>query len=355
MKKLNNKGFAISTLLYGILTMIVLILTLLLSIMRSSYNKNIIITDDVEYYMNKCASRQAELESCYQEYNANPASIHDCGEEYDRYSVCLGLGSYSYVAAQNSGFLKDIIMDNADSKASGLVIDRTDKDGERYVFTGANPNNYIKFGNRNGRILSIESTGAIKVVLTDEIITSELDKKTITATTDGSTTNSISRWLASTLYNNLQLKYNNMEYTSKLTKAKFYTGIIYSSNNTKTTIETLREEYAQDRFGILSVDDYLRASASTNCNLNSTTSITTTFTQCKDLNWLASSGIGSFWTSNLYGDLDNYATYSNSGVNQTKVTTTGISSYMVIVLKDNITAGTNATGEKTNPYVVEVR
>ena len=57
MKKLNNKGFAISTMLYGILTIVVIILMMLLGIMRSSYNKENAATEEIYHYLNKCLSK----------------------------------------------------------------------------------------------------------------------------------------------------------------------------------------------------------------------------------------------------------------------------------------------------------
>lgn len=65
MIKLNNKGFAVSTILYGTLSLIIIILMLIFGIMKSSKDMNQELVKSVEDKMNKCAVSEAILEECY--------------------------------------------------------------------------------------------------------------------------------------------------------------------------------------------------------------------------------------------------------------------------------------------------
>ncbi len=56
----------------------------------------------------------------------------------------------------------DILKKNVVTTGDGLYVDNT-VDG-RYVYKGANPNNYIKLGNDLYRIISVEKDGTIKVI-----------------------------------------------------------------------------------------------------------------------------------------------------------------------------------------------
>ncbi len=61
----------------------------------------------------------------------------------------------------------DILKKNVVTSGDGLYVDST-IDG-RYIYRGANPNNYIKLGDDLYRIISIEKDGTIKVIKQDSI------------------------------------------------------------------------------------------------------------------------------------------------------------------------------------------
>lgn len=64
MKKINNKAFAASTILYGILTMSIIILMLILATMKSSKDMNQELVEKTEYKLNNCVEKESELEQC---------------------------------------------------------------------------------------------------------------------------------------------------------------------------------------------------------------------------------------------------------------------------------------------------
>ena len=354
MKKLNNKGFAISTMLYGILTMIILILMLLLNIMRSSYTKENNAISDISYYLNKCVSKQVALESCYKKYNDDADNLLSCREEYETYTSCVGSDVSLGGTSGNVSLLNRLVLDNADSSETGLIIDSTRSSGTsiRYIYIGSSPKNYIKFGNKSGRIIAIENDGTIKVMLSENINAS-FDKESSAADTG------VLKWTRSTLHNTINSKFVSMEYTSKVTSGKFYTGALYNTYSAKEAIDTIRVESADKNFGIVSVEDYLKASGklieSTNkCDLTSTASgsIATALSNCSINNWMNGGSSTCHWTLNGFNGSVNMASFSSSGV-VAKSPTSTCTANMVIYLKSTVTANVGADGSSSNPYIID--
>ena len=57
----------------------------------------------------------------------------------------------------------DTILDNTDIVTSGDGLYKDEYEDGRYLYRGANPNNYIKFNNELWRIISLEKDGTIKI------------------------------------------------------------------------------------------------------------------------------------------------------------------------------------------------
>lgn len=81
--------------------------------------------------------------------------------------ICLSFTTVSPVLANATAMhtLKDKVVSSGD----GLYKD-TVTDG-RYVFKGANPNNYIKFNDELWRIMSLEKDGSLKIIRTNPLDT----------------------------------------------------------------------------------------------------------------------------------------------------------------------------------------
>ena len=359
MTKLNKKGFAVSTMLYGILTMVILILYLLLGTMRSSYNKEIATTEDILYYMNKCANKQFALEKCYMTYDDTPSSLKSCTDEYDTYISCVGVNSNNVVAG-NKTHLKEAIISSADNINSGLIIDdlASTGDSKRYIYTGPYPKNYIKIGTQTGRILSRETDGSIKVVF-DTTYSTQFEKN---STAQSGT----EIWRNSILYGLLETKLKQMDYHDIYIKVDFYTGIIYESNSTKEAIANVRSEKFETNIGTITLEDYLKASANikagstTYCNLENTTSrsIATDLSNCNSNNWLVSSNC--LWTLTGFGGRDNVLVSEKLDTNETgidlkKPITNTCNGKLVVYLSPNTKVLSAGTGEQTNPFVVDLR
>lgn len=82
MKQLNNKAFAASTILYGVLAMSLIILMLILATMKSSKDMNQNLVDQIEYKLNNCVEEEVELEKC-ELTNSN------CIEVSEIYNACI--------------------------------------------------------------------------------------------------------------------------------------------------------------------------------------------------------------------------------------------------------------------------
>lgn len=62
--KLNNKAFAASTILYGVLTMFIIILMLILTTMKSSKDINQKLVEQTEHRLNDCVENEMALQQC---------------------------------------------------------------------------------------------------------------------------------------------------------------------------------------------------------------------------------------------------------------------------------------------------
>ncbi len=227
---------------------------------------------------------------------------------------------------------------------TGLIRDGDDG----YIFVGTNANNYIRVGSKNGRIISIIN-GIAKVILED-VVVGPFDK----VAASGSS-NEESRFLKSTLYNSLKLKYNAMDYTSKFVKGKFITG---SYNN---DIKNIESQSMNSTFAIPSLSDYLKASSkikstgSDKCDLSN---ITSTIDKCSIDNWMTAYGKGGgsncHWTLTPNGNLNQYVTYGSRGNVSTNYTTI-CDANMVIYLNKKAKVNVSGNGTYDKPYVLDVR
>ena len=347
MKKLNNRGFAVSTMLYGILTIIVLILMLLLNIMRSSYNIENATTDEICYYLNKCASKQIALETCYRTYNDNPHSLKSCDEEYNAYQKCTGKENSEL---ENKKYLATAIKDKASVEGSSIIQDPTD--ANKYIYVGTNPSNYIKIGEKMGRIISLEANGKIKVIL-QESYNEPFDSAMSTSS------NSVEHWENSTLYNTLKNKYNALPESKYYDKGKFSMAIMYNTESTKEVLDKINSntDSKEGYFGLPTLEDYLKASSniktgsSPYCNLLETSaeSINNAFTNCRSNNWMNKET--NSWTSTGFAGINDYITYSSSEITSTTATNAS-NAHLIIYLKTNTTITAVGDGGIGNPYVL---
>lgn len=137
MIKLDNKGFAVSTILYGILSLTILILMLIFGVMKSSKDMNQDLVESIENKMNECVLSETKLESCYfnggvcdaYEYNTcigkkvEVKSLHEVVEvgDFVNYDAGIWNSTTSYSSVNNSfeGHESGVSRNNNSSCASG--------------------------------------------------------------------------------------------------------------------------------------------------------------------------------------------------------------------------------------------
>lgn len=85
--KLNNKGFAISTVLYGLLALLILIVMLIFQIMRTGSNNSKELGETVQQELDNCKEERLEYNSCI---DATNDGNDDCKDLKNDYQNCIG-------------------------------------------------------------------------------------------------------------------------------------------------------------------------------------------------------------------------------------------------------------------------
>lgn len=145
MTKLNNKGFAVSTILYGALSLTILVLMLIFGIMKASKDMNKDLVDNVEDNLSNCVLEEVELEKCQ---HSNKDNITDnCVDQKGLYNLCI---------KKDKSLANQILKDNvayADNVSSTYVSNSTgidfskpssDTNGKGLYYTNLNTENFKK-------------------------------------------------------------------------------------------------------------------------------------------------------------------------------------------------------------------
>lgn len=153
--KLNNKGFAFSTLLYGLLAVIIVIMAVLLAMYRQSNNESYYYSSVLEESLNKCVEQELALENCYRTKDDES----QCSTE--AYYSCLGYDDMLTKAKKVS--FSGYLVTHLAATGSGLY-EVSDND-LKYVYKGDSPKNYVKFSGKLWRIVGVTANGETKIVL----------------------------------------------------------------------------------------------------------------------------------------------------------------------------------------------
>ena len=95
--KLNNKGFAISTVLYGLLALVILIIMLIFQVMRTSNNNSKALGQSITEELNACRNERINYQTCTDTENCEattPLKECQCKQTYSNtesseYSDCI--------------------------------------------------------------------------------------------------------------------------------------------------------------------------------------------------------------------------------------------------------------------------
>ncbi len=338
--KLNNKGFAFSTMLYGTLAIITLVLYAILNISKSSTDTTYYYGDIIKSKLNECVSDELQLENCNSSSNAN------CNRT--PFLACLGVSdnTSTFTGIIASEKLKETVV----TAGNGLYEYKRDNEPKKYIYRGTNVDNYIQYSGKMWRIISVESNGYLKLIDINNPIELKWDNNS----------GSSLEYKGSTMANRLESQYKaSITDPSKLQKIRWEVVYIYPSIASSPDAFTMddyyklrSEEYGysltpETEVGVLTIEEYLAASLVSECQTNLLQS-----TGCTS--WLANY---KGWTMNLSAEnsensSENYAFYfsNNNGI-ATENVTTSMNVYPVIYLNRNVVI--NGNGTQTNPYLVQ--
>ena len=227
----------------------------------------------------------------------------------------------------------------ASDGSDGLYADEYEEG--RYIYKGANPNNYITFNNETWRILSIDSSGRIKIVR---------DKTLPSRAWDSTNSNQWDR--------PSDIKtYLNGEYLESITVNKdkivpstwCIGGVTYGNNDLAGQITDENQKQSQEAsVGLITASEYLRANTNKeecgNFSLNNDN-----YSTCKTTNWLFKGTM--YWTispdssdSRLVFLVYNYGTLGRS---HSDITYTVLPA---ITLSSDITL--SGSGTSGDPYTI---
>ena len=278
--KLNEKGFAFSTMLYGSITLIAIVLYVILNVNKTTNDTTYYFGEEVIKSLNDCVTEEITLENCYS------AGGNNCNAT--AYRACLGVREHS---GTNQGVIISEKIKSLDLESDiGLVEDSYENN--RYIFAGDSANNYLTYSNRLWRIVSIEPGGHLKLIDTAKLDIRSWDE--LGSGTWGSN---------STLFSVLNINYlSSIADPSKLYQYDWARSILYPSLFDNYTIRNLLEQEKASsndnlvaaKVGLLSVSDYLKATNNNSCKTNI---FGTNFKNCNS--WLSQY---KSWTININGE-----------------------------------------------------
>lgn len=193
------------------------------------------------------------------------------------------------------------------TSGDGLYEDAYEKG--RYVYKGANPDNYITFNNETWRIISVETDGTLKIIRNESLGKKRFDGKASRVTgycsLEMAPSFGCNAWMASSMFVNktysgaveqdawLNTYLNTTYYNSLLIESKaqiinhiFSVGPVISDNSDLASQITLENSLTwTGNIALASVSDYLKANnngeqCGTLANNN------TNYNTCKTTNWM---------------------------------------------------------------------
>ena len=325
----NNKGFAVSTLLYGMLAILIIIMAFLISSLRTKRNISKSITDNIVLNLNNCAEKLAQYRMCLTE------NVRDknCSIEESQYNLCLNLESFE------SGEGISVQRLRTELEKSGKV----EKINNRYmllkplyVFRGENIiDNHVIYENKRGRIIYFTNNNVIKVLFDDGGNNKFTD---VVLNNNLSNVSDVNFWTSSYIYNYLNTDYNK-NYTSFFTldeknKEESLYSLIYGYYGRKTNKNS---QSSDSLFSLISVADLFLTSK---CDLNNYIS-----NNCINTSWL--NKLEKTWTINkLHNEYSIFTNKMDVVVSNQKLRT-----YPVVHFR-SITKIIGGTGSESDPYIL---
>ena len=222
------------------------------------------------------------------------------------------------------------------TSGDGLYTDSTE--AGRYVYRGANPNNYITLGTDTYRIISVESDNTLKVIKNGSIGSKAFDtqnarystistdycnstygckvwgSKTTTLDTNGKNVTQMPREVNGTLYNlpdaeaTLNTYLNNDWYNSLSSNVQnivvshmFNVGVTkYNVTNLSNTITQEQTYKWKGKVGLMNQSDYVKASTNSECtSVNAYYNVSSCYNNSATHNWIYAGPAAKSWSRTI--------------------------------------------------------
>ncbi len=253
-----------------------------------------------------------------------------------------------YVQADGNGTVTpsepittDDLIASAVTTGDGLYADEYEEG--RYVYKGANPNNYITFNNETWRILSVENDGTLKIMKKDSIGNMAFDSSN---SNNWARPAPLNTYLNNDYYNSLNSDAQN------LIQAHTWGVGPVTYNNTDLAGQIASENGTtwSGNIGLMTLSEYLRAN--TNPSLCGNYSLNeTNYSTCKTTNYIVPT-TEYLWTISPNADYSNYVfyvySYGRVRTNLASNRDTGV--VPAVYLKSNINL--EGEGTESNPYTI---
>ena len=292
----------------------------------------------------------------------------------------------------------DTLKTNNVTSGDGLYVDSTETG--RYVYRGANPNNYITLGTDTYRIIAVESDGTLKVIKNGNIGRKAFDtsknarysttstdycyatsassyygckvwgSKTTTLDTNGKNVTQMPRDVNGTLYNlpdseaTLNTYLNNDWYNSLSSNVQnivvshmFNVGVTkYNETNLSNTITQEQTYKWKGKVGLMNPSDYVKASTNSACtSANAYYATSSCYKNSDTHNWIYAgpAAESASWTIAPYSGYDAYTVFFvDSGGTLTGSSANGsYGAAPVLYLSSDISL--EGDGTSNSPYTVE--
>ena len=257
------------------------------------------------------------------------------------------------------------------------------KDGyisDRYIYRGANPDNYVSFNNELWRIVSVDGNGNIQIIRNELLNNKPFDSKGFrdangngggsycTDANDGCNAWTINKNIVGSpkkfvngnfsgevKKDSEMLTYLNGEYLNSLKNSDYIINNDWSIGgaalDSSLSVQVLNEQKSEwnGKVGLITASDYIKATTGKNCN--SLDSMNLNYATCRDENWMFKNGTA-WWTITPLDNASIQLWYIGEGGfinNESASKSFGVRP--VIYLSNDVEFSGNGT--KQNPFALE--
>ncbi|MCI9084745.1 MAG: hypothetical protein HFH46_03945, partial [Bacilli bacterium] len=236
---------------------------------------------------------------------------------------------------------------NTVETGDGLYTD--DYNSGRYVYKGANPNNYITFNNELWRILSVESDGSLKIIKNESIGSMQWDS---TGVNNWTRPADLNIYLNGDYYNSLDANFRDLviSHNFGIGKVDKYGEASYNFTN---QIKAENSEVWDGKVALITLGDFMNA----NSNKETCYSLSNISMQdrvCKTSNYILSLISGDYFILTLTPDNSTHSVHriTNSGGTIEYNVTVSEMVFPVLYLKSGLSL--TGDGSEGTPYEISL-